>query len=259
MRNMQAHLAHQAARSGQVRGPLSSDLREKYGRRSVRVVEGDTVTVSRGEYRNMAAKVAGVDVGSGTVTLEGLQGEKQRGDKFSVKIHASNLRVTGINGRDKKRMKGLTGTESALPGHDRDEAPRAPGPEAPPPYELPEPRAARAQVFRPGLAAELMSSEQAESEPPASESDAAERAEQPASDPAERSEPPASESEPAEQPASDPAERSEPPASESEPAEQPASDPAERSEPPASEPAERAEQPASEADSGQAGKEEGAR
>ena len=118
MRNRQIHRAHQAARSKQACSPLSPALRQKYGRRSIRVIDGDSVTVSRGEYRNMQAKVTGVDVRSGTVTLEGLQGEKQRGDKFDVKIHASNLRVTGIHGGDKKRMKSLTGTESALPTSD---------------------------------------------------------------------------------------------------------------------------------------------
>lgn len=115
MRNRQIHRAHQAARSKQACSPLSPDLRKKYGRRSIRVIDGDSVTISRGEYRNMQAKVTGVDVRSGTVTLDGLQGEKQRGDKFDVKVHASNLRVTGIHGGDKKRMKSLTGTEAALP------------------------------------------------------------------------------------------------------------------------------------------------
>lgn len=131
---MQIHRASQAARSRQACSPLSRELRKKYGRRSVRVIEGDSVDVSRGEYRNVQAKVASVDVRSGTVTLEGVQGEKQRGDRFDVKIHASNLRVTAINGRDKKRMKRLTGTESALPGPGVQDAPapeNAKGPDAP--------------------------------------------------------------------------------------------------------------------------------
>ena len=131
---MQIHRASQAARSRQACSPLSPDLRKKYGRRSVRVVEGDSVDVSRGEYRNVQGKVASVDVRSGTVTLEGVQGEKQRGDRFDVKIHASNLRVTAINGRDKKRMKRLTGTESALPAAGQEEA--RPG-AAPPEDEAP--------------------------------------------------------------------------------------------------------------------------
>ena len=128
---MQIHRASQAARSRQACSPLSPDLRKKYGRRSVRVVEGDSVDVSRGEYRNVQGKVASVDVRSGTVTLEGVQGEKQRGDRFDVKIHASNLRVTAINGRDKKRMKRLTGTESALPAAGQEEA----RPDAAPPAD----------------------------------------------------------------------------------------------------------------------------
>ena len=113
MRNLQE--AHQAAQSRQVCSPLSKELRAKYGIRSVRVVEGDTVRVSRGAHRNVGAKVSGVDVRSGTVTLEGEKGEKQRGDRFDIKIHASNVRVTGINGDDKKRMKRITGVEKAIP------------------------------------------------------------------------------------------------------------------------------------------------
>ena len=112
MRNLQA--AHQRVRSRQVCSPLSKELRAKYGRRSVRVVEGDSVKVERGAYRNVDSKVTGVDVRSGTVTIDGLQGEKQRGDRFDIKIHASNLRVTGLNGGDKKRMKSITGVEKAI-------------------------------------------------------------------------------------------------------------------------------------------------
>ena len=128
MRNLQA--AHQAVRGRRVCSPLSRDLRAKYGRRSVRVVEGDSVRVGRGAYRNVDGKVSGVDVRSGTVTLEGVQGEKQRGDRFDIKVHASNLRVTGLNGGDKKRMKRITGVEKALAASEPAQPRLAPGPGA---------------------------------------------------------------------------------------------------------------------------------
>ena len=46
----------------QVRAHLSESLREEYGKRSVRVNEGDTVEVTRGDFAGEEADVVNVDL-----------------------------------------------------------------------------------------------------------------------------------------------------------------------------------------------------
>ena len=57
MRNLQIYKATLEFRSRQLASPLSKDLRKKYNKRSVRVIEGDTVLVVRGEYKEIVGKV----------------------------------------------------------------------------------------------------------------------------------------------------------------------------------------------------------
>ncbi len=104
MRNRQIFKASQHYRSRQVGSPLSRQLRDKYGRRSIRVRTGDTAKVACGEYVGIEGKVASVDVAAGRVAIEGIKGEKGKGDRFDVMIHASKVVVTGLNASDKKRM-----------------------------------------------------------------------------------------------------------------------------------------------------------
>ena len=131
MRNARIYRADNATKSRQLAGMLSKDLRKKYSMRSVRIIEGDTVTIMRGEYRNVVGRVQRVDVASSTVTIEGIQKEKTRGDKFDVKTHTSNLMITSVNTADKRRREkwGITETSTVQeePGaqteHTSDEVP----------------------------------------------------------------------------------------------------------------------------------------
>lgn len=109
MRNMQIYQADIATRSKQVSGTLSDDLRKKYGRRSARIVEGDTVRVLRGEYKNVDGKVSNVSTYSGRIAIEGIKKEKGKGDKFDVMIHASNVVITSLNTSDGWRISKLEG------------------------------------------------------------------------------------------------------------------------------------------------------
>ena len=103
MRNRQIYRASQTLRSKQVSANLSNGLRSKYGRRSIRVVEGDTVMIKRGEYADVPGKVEKIDVESGRISVAGVKKEKAKGDKFDVMIHASNVLVTGLNLSDQRR------------------------------------------------------------------------------------------------------------------------------------------------------------
>ncbi|ABK77501.1 ribosomal protein L24 [Cenarchaeum symbiosum A] len=122
MRNRQIYQASTRTRSMQVGSPLSKELRAKYGKRSVRVVEGDTVSVVRGEYKDIDGKVSHVDTESGSVAIEGIKKEKGKGDKFDVLIRASKVVVTGLNASDSWRMKKLGGTAEPAAKADSEDA-----------------------------------------------------------------------------------------------------------------------------------------
>ena len=86
---------------------LSSELREKYKRRSVRPRKGDSVRIVRGEFKGIEGKVTKVFPAEGTVTVEGVTREKQKGGTSPVPIDTSNVIVTGVVLDDKARKERL--------------------------------------------------------------------------------------------------------------------------------------------------------
>lgn len=111
MRNQMIYQATFQTKNKQLGSALSKDLRKKYGKRSVRVVEGDSVTILRGEFKGVDGKVSNVSVEKSSVAIEGVKKEKTKGDKFDVYIHTSNLVVTSLNSEDKWRISKLEGKE----------------------------------------------------------------------------------------------------------------------------------------------------
>jgi large subunit ribosomal protein L24 len=111
MRNQMIYKATFQTKNKQLGSALSKDLHKKYGKRSVRVIEGDSVTILRGEFKGVDGKVAKVSTQKSSVAIEGVKKEKTKGDKFDVYIHTSNLVVTSLNGEDKWRMAKLEGKE----------------------------------------------------------------------------------------------------------------------------------------------------
>lgn len=109
MRNNQIYRASLTTRSNQLGATLSKELRKKYGKRSVRIVEGDAVKVIRGEYKDVDGKVGSVSVEQNSVAIEGIKKEKGQGDKFDVLIHTSNVMITSLNTSDSWRMSKLEG------------------------------------------------------------------------------------------------------------------------------------------------------
>ena len=112
MRNKMIYQATYQTKSKQLGSALSKDLHKKYGKRSVRVVEGDSVTILRGEFKGVDGKVAKIDTSKNSVAIEGVKKEKTKGDKFDVYIHTSNLLVTSLNTEDKWRIRKLENKES---------------------------------------------------------------------------------------------------------------------------------------------------
>lgn len=92
-----------------IHSTLADNLREEYGRRSIRVIKGDNVRVMRGEYNGIEGKIEKVNTQRGTLAIEGIQREKVRGGNVKVQIHASNVKIIGLNLDDKKRENRLHG------------------------------------------------------------------------------------------------------------------------------------------------------
>ena len=98
-------------RSKQMGSSLSKDLQKKYGKKSARVVEGDSVTILRGEFKGVDGKVSKISTQKTSVAIEGVKKEKTKGDKFDVYIHTSNLVITSLNSSDKWRIAKLEGKD----------------------------------------------------------------------------------------------------------------------------------------------------
>ena len=109
MRNQLIYHATFNTKSKQLGSHLSKELQKKYAKKSIRVIEGDTVKIVRGEFKGVDGKISKVSTQKSSVTIEGIKKEKTKGDKFDVYIHASNLLVTGLNTEDKWRIAKLEG------------------------------------------------------------------------------------------------------------------------------------------------------
>ena len=111
MRNKMIYQATYQLKSKQLGSALSKDLHKKYGKRSVRVIEGDHVTILRGEFKGVDGKVSKISTQKNSVAIDGVKKEKTKGEKFDVYIHTSNLLVTSLNTGDKWRMSKIEGKD----------------------------------------------------------------------------------------------------------------------------------------------------
>lgn len=87
-----------------LRSPLTRALREKYGRRNLRVIAGDTIKVVRGEYSGIEGKIEKVNMKRGSLAVEGIQREKVRGGNVKVEINSTNVIITDLDLDDKYRQ-----------------------------------------------------------------------------------------------------------------------------------------------------------
>ena len=111
MRNRMIFQATMQTRSKQMGSALSKDLQKKYAKKSARVVEGDSITILRGEFKGVDGKVSKISTQKSSVAIEGVKKEKTKGDKFDVYIHTSNLLITSLNSNDKWRIAKLQGKD----------------------------------------------------------------------------------------------------------------------------------------------------
>ena len=112
MRNHQIYYATMKTASKQLSCSLSKDLRKKYGKRSARIVEGDTASIVRGEFAGVDGKVTKISIADRGVNIEGVKKEKLKGEKFDVYVHTTNIIISGLNSDDKWRINKLEGKKA---------------------------------------------------------------------------------------------------------------------------------------------------
>ena len=61
-RNHQIYYAAMQTASKQLSCALSKELRKKYGKRSARIIEGDTASIVRGEFAGVDGKVTKISI-----------------------------------------------------------------------------------------------------------------------------------------------------------------------------------------------------
>ena len=69
----------------------------------MRILNGDTVKVIRGEFKGVDGKVVKVSTAKHTIAIEGIKKQKRKGDKIDVYIDSSNVVITNLNTDDKWR------------------------------------------------------------------------------------------------------------------------------------------------------------
>jgi len=112
MRNRQIYYATMKTASKQLSCSLSKELRKKYGKRSVRIIEGDNVKIVRGEFAGVDGKVTKISIPDRGVNVEGVKKEKLKGDKFDVYVHTTNIILTSLDTGDKWRINKLEGKKA---------------------------------------------------------------------------------------------------------------------------------------------------
>ncbi|KUG20393.1 lsu ribosomal protein l26e (l24p) [hydrocarbon metagenome] len=89
--------------------PFDPSLREKYKKRSVRVVKGDTVRILRGDFAEEEGVIDAVDTKKCRLIVHGATSTKADGTEVPRPIDPSNVLVTKLNLKDKRREARLGG------------------------------------------------------------------------------------------------------------------------------------------------------
>ncbi|MFW5927622.1 MAG: 50S ribosomal protein L24 [Thermoplasmatota archaeon] len=76
---------------------LSDDLRDKYGVRSIPIIEGDEVEIMRGSWKGHRDKVAQIDRRNEKVYIENVTIQKSDESKEPYGVHPSNLKITDLD------------------------------------------------------------------------------------------------------------------------------------------------------------------
>lgn len=90
---------------------LDNILSEKLKIKKIGVRKGDEVKVMRGEFKGKKGKVGKADVKNNRIQIEGLQRSKKGGEKVETWFNPSNVKIIGIDEKDKRRFKSKEGSK----------------------------------------------------------------------------------------------------------------------------------------------------
>jgi large subunit ribosomal protein L24 len=96
--NAPVHVRHKL-----MAAPLTSELAEKQGVKTLPVRKGDTVRIQRGDNKGFEGKVSRVDLQSYRIYIEGLTREKVDGTNIFLPVHPSKVAIKNLNLDDKIR------------------------------------------------------------------------------------------------------------------------------------------------------------
>jgi large subunit ribosomal protein L24 len=91
-------------RTKYLNAPLSEALKEKYKKKTLRVIKGDTVKVTRGDFVGSEGVVDAVDTGKSKIVVHGVSLTKADGTEVPRSIDASNVQLTKLKLDDKRRV-----------------------------------------------------------------------------------------------------------------------------------------------------------
>ena len=91
--------------------PLSKALRGQYGRRSLRVITGDTVKMTRGSSSGHEGVVDEVDMKNLKIWVHGVSGTKADGTEVPRPVDPSKVEIVKLNLKDPRRSTKLAGGE----------------------------------------------------------------------------------------------------------------------------------------------------
>jgi large subunit ribosomal protein L24 len=86
-----------------MRAPLSKDLSTQYGFKTAPLRKGDTVLVSRGDYKGHEGKVGSLIIPKMRITVEGVNIKKMDGTNKLVQISPSKVTITKLDLSDNRR------------------------------------------------------------------------------------------------------------------------------------------------------------
>ncbi|KAL3918758.1 MAG: hypothetical protein SGILL_004082 [Bacillariaceae sp.] len=113
--------AHSEARRKLMSAPLSKELQDRHGVRSMPIRKDDEVTITRGMYKTREGKVTAVYRKKWVVHVERIQRDKVSGASVPVGIPASSVVITKLK-MDKDRKAKLEAKSSKKDGSGKDAA-----------------------------------------------------------------------------------------------------------------------------------------
>ena len=87
--------------------PLSESLSEKYGKKTLRVVKGDTVKLTRGDSIGEEGVVDAVNTVRAKIVVHGVSSTKADGTEVPRLVDPSKVEITKLNLNDKRREQKL--------------------------------------------------------------------------------------------------------------------------------------------------------